>query len=570
MSMTERIGSVAHSGFDVRVRLIVPAAALLASLCFGGGTRAGFLADAVLQALAIPLLLIALHHWLPCDPGQAGARDVRYAIWLWCAFIGLFLLQLVPMPPELWSMLPARQSIVSSLQLAGREQPWLPLSVAPDATWLALLSLIPPLTVFVATQQASHADRRRLVSIVIAFIAFSAFLGLLQFAQGQASPLRPFDYTNRFEAVGLFANRNHFAALIYSGLILAAVTTAVAAERLASTPLSRAEKSRNVASVLTGFSVIVLLTCAIVMARSRAGLGLMMLAVLGSFAITAALPWRHSRRWGRHWFALAGVGLAMLLAGELMLLRLLERFVVDPGADGRIAFAQNTIEAAIAFMPLGSGIGTFVPVYATYEKLIDAYAGYANRAHNDYLEAWLETGVPGCVLLALFAVWLVRCGIAVWGRTTLTSRRDEALLARASFVIILLIMAHSLVDYPLRTAAIASLFAFCCALLLPVPDAVERETGSSCSDPQQQHSMPAGRTDLYVLSGSTGRAITAGEDGRRDWLEHVAAVSSNREEGHSGQLNGKSKPGRAWLDEANWPDEWRSTTSPAKPPTRNT
>ena len=65
-------------------------------------------------------------------------------------------------------------------------------------------------------------------------------------------------------------------------------------------------------------------------------------------------------------------------------------------------------------MPIGSGLGTFVPVYAMFEKPEDASPTYVNHAHNDILEVWLETGVLGLVLMGLFVVWLVRRSVEIW------------------------------------------------------------------------------------------------------------------------------------------------------------
>lgn len=51
--------------------------------------------------------------------------------------------------------------------------------------------------------------------VVIGIGPASVLLGFLQVAQGPSSPLRLFEFTNLTEAVGFFANRNHFSALLY-------------------------------------------------------------------------------------------------------------------------------------------------------------------------------------------------------------------------------------------------------------------------------------------------------------------------------------------------------------------
>ena len=121
-------------------------------------------------------------------------------------------------------------------------------------------------------------------------------------------------------------------------------------------------------------------------------------------------------------------------------------------------------------MPLGSGLGTFVPVYAMFEKPEDATPTYVNRAHNDILEMWLETGVLGLALGGLFVIWLVRRSAEIWRSAPASgaSQLDWSLV-RAATIVPALILAHSLVDFPLRTGAMMAVMAFACALLIEPP-----------------------------------------------------------------------------------------------------
>lgn len=199
--------------------LLVPGVALIASLLLGGGTRAGFLADVVLQLIAIPVLLTAIHRWEPYGADDPGARAARATIAIPCVLILILVVQLIPLPPDLWSKLPSRQALLASLELTGAQRSWMPISVAPEATWLALLSLIPAMAILTGTLQLDYQNRKRLVVAVIGFGAASALLGMLQVAQGPDSPLRPFPFTNADSTVGLFANRNHFAVLMCAVLV---------------------------------------------------------------------------------------------------------------------------------------------------------------------------------------------------------------------------------------------------------------------------------------------------------------------------------------------------------------
>src|SRR5687768_3410806 len=97
-------------------RLFLLCTILLAACLFlGGGTRAGFLSDAAVQLLAIPLLLVALRR-VAGLPSLKGARSAL----LLCLGIALVpALQLVPLPPGVWAALPGRERLMEPFQLLG-------------------------------------------------------------------------------------------------------------------------------------------------------------------------------------------------------------------------------------------------------------------------------------------------------------------------------------------------------------------------------------------------------------------------------------------------------------------
>ena len=119
--------------------------------------------------------------------------------------------------------MPNRQPLVATFELIERDLPWLPISILPRATWLSALSLLPPLAVFLGTLLLDYRERRLVSILVLAIGVVSVFVGLSQVAQGPQSAFRFFEFTNRSEAVGFFANRNHFAALLCVLTLLAAV-----------------------------------------------------------------------------------------------------------------------------------------------------------------------------------------------------------------------------------------------------------------------------------------------------------------------------------------------------------
>jgi hypothetical protein len=145
----------------------------------------------------------------------------------------------------------------------------------------------------------------------------------------------------------------------------------------------------------------------------------------------------------------------------------MSRYAPDALQDARLTLARNTFTAAKTFLPFGSGIGSFVQVYGMFEKPSDIFVdSFANHAHNDFLEFFLETGLIGAAFAVAFLVWLTFSAARAWQRTARLTGSIDRSLARAASIVIVLLLLHSFVDYPLRTNAIMAIFAFSCAMLV--------------------------------------------------------------------------------------------------------
>lgn len=505
--------------------------AIVMSLLLGGGTRSGFLSDAVLELLCVPLLLMALYR-----PGALSKYRIEAGI---CAAIAAVpLLQLLPLPLGAWLKLPHRADLSSVVTSAGVELPALPISVVPEATWLSLLSLVPAIAIFLATVQLNYDQRRRLTLVLLSIGMGSVFVGLLQVAQGETSPLRFFEVTNLTEAVGFFANRNHFAALLYCLTPMACAWATEAAVALGEKPLRERFEASAVLPMIAGFTALVVLVAAQAMARSRAGLGLAILALLASFAV--AFAGRSDTR-GLSPSKLMGtaISLGVLFAIQFALYRVMERFTTDPLEDARIPFGRNTIEAALSYMPFGSGMGTFVPVYSTFEKPADTLANtYANHAHNDFLELWLEAGVLGAAILLAFAAWFAVSTYRAW-RSAFGSRLDRS-LAQSASVVVALLVAHSLVDYPLRTGALMALMAFSCALLTEAT-ATPRQAPENVRSPRPRSKRVTEPKTVPVAAAARTQTLR---------LPVAPSVAEARQP----------------MDQREWPEAWRRSPAEQKKP----
>jgi O-antigen ligase len=224
---------------------------------------------------------------------------------------------------------------------------------------------------------------------------------------------------------------------------------------------------------------------------SRAGA---VLAVIGSLA-ALAMAWRAQGHATSRGLVATGIAIfaGFVVFVQFALSGLLDRAATSALNDLRFEIAKTTIVAGGVFQPLGSGFGTFVPVYELFEGNSTLNPSYINHAHNDWLELWLEGGWPAIVLVLAFLWWL---GVGVrraWqSRDRDAARPFDRFAPQAASITIILLMLHSLVDYPLRTTALSTLFAFCCALLVP-PGKRYREP--SPANPHRAHSSTADTGD---------------------------------------------------------------------------
>lgn len=419
---------------------------LITSLILGGASRVHELRLAIVELIALPALAWAGRRHLT---GSAG--DLSRLSWVLLITLGaLPLVQLIPLPPDLWQALPGRSELALALDIAGLPAQWAPLSLTPDKTWSSFLALLPPIAVFIGLAACSPRERCILIVAVLVLSACSMVLGFAQLASG-GEKLYPWATTDAGSVTGFFANRNHLASLCLMTLPFAAVMAGGALRR-------RRHPDRRV--LWTAGFYLVLVTIALGVIRSRAGV-ILFVPVLAGSALVAWLASGQSRPDAR---MLAGAGTVVAIIGAIAVLGsgpILARFDQAGAREGRFENWPVVLEAAANFQPAGSGIGSFDPVYRSVEPVERLGPRFFNQAHNEYLEIWLEAGWVGAASLLLFLVWLARRSFTVWARRP-GCRGD---FGRAATVGITAVMLHSFGDYPLRTVAIACFFAMMCALL---------------------------------------------------------------------------------------------------------
>ncbi|BGE84098.1 hypothetical protein [Methylosinus sp. 3S-1] len=322
----------------MRLVAIACGVAVAASLIFGGTSRDGV--PAIMVGLGAAPLLVAL---LIEPQALARARAVLAPLVL---VVAIPLLQLVPLPPMLWQILPGRAPIVETYAAASLPLPWLAISIAPGATERSLLALVAPLAIFLGALACRREERRGLFGLVLLAGAGSALLEFLQIMDGPDSALRFYPPSDGSVGVGVFANRNHAAALLYCAIPIAAVAL----------DLSRGRRPALRLAALAGFYLALVL--GLMMTGSRSAL------ILGAaaFVMTAALILRESLEdlaGERRSALLASAGFAVaaiLLAPAFGLTTILDRLTAqEAGAGDRASLARISFDAARSFFPFGSG-----------------------------------------------------------------------------------------------------------------------------------------------------------------------------------------------------------------------
>lgn len=417
-------------------------------LMFGGGGSPAPLAELLCQALAAFTLLAWI--WLQ-GPASVGHRPALY--WAAGLIVAVPAIQLVPLPPGLWQALPGRDLLRETLALIGKEDTWRPLSVAPQRTAEALLSLLPPMLAMILVAGLSRSERFTLLKIIGGFALLSVAVGAAQLASSGWGPLHFYTGGEPGVLFGFQANRNAQVDVILIGAL-----AAIAAWHV------RAKTSRGAAGSLAAVVLVMLLGA--VLTGSRAGIALAPLALAWCVSLQ---PWRlpaDSPLRQRSVPVLGAIALAGLIAAVLQsrsIGRVLERF--DFTGEYRPEIWRDTVYAIGQYWPLGSGMGTFTRVIGPAERLEAIGPTLPNRAHSEYLELLLEAGLPGA--LAWFAVAvLVIIGLRKALRSASPGGLPQAVFAGGALTIVTL---HSLVDYPLRSMALAGLVGVAAAFVLAPP-----------------------------------------------------------------------------------------------------
>lgn len=436
---------------------------LLLVFLLGGSSR-----DDVPSLVALRPIAILFAGYALAIVSREQLRALGLPFVLLLALGALMLIQLIPLPPMLWTALPGREVPIAIAEAMGIAQPWRPLSLSPTKTWNSLFSLSVPIAAMLLAAVQDAAYRRHIWTAIVVIAVISALWAVLQLSGPPNGLLYLYKNTNNGWAVGLFANRNH------QGVFLA--TTVLAISYCFAHLSSRAPRSGLYAALLASAALLILPM--ILLAGSRAGLFVGGLALLGSLWVLANAPYLPERMVLSRTRSLSRRAMAALVGGLMALPIILiivfsraialDRLVSEDNAEGlRYELLPLFGQMIADFFPFGAGFGSFEYVYKVYEQVDALNPRYLNLAHNDWAQWGIEAGLPGMILLGVFIFW--------FGRSLLRAATVSASEDRTGRLVALMMLIGfaigSAFDYPLRVPAAMAIFALLCVLVQLRPPA---------------------------------------------------------------------------------------------------
>lgn len=393
----------------------------------------------VLRPLTLGSAALGLWSLRPDHVGKFAGVWITFA-----SVAALTAAHLVPLPFDWWSQLPGRQIIVDIDAAAGLGHIARPLSLAPDDTANALWSLSVPFAVLVLAAQLNVAGQRRILILTTALAALSGLTGLLQ-ASGADIQF----YALASDTAGVFANRNHQSALL---AMIFPMTAAIATTSAMAVPVRKLK-------ILVAAALAVIALPLVVVTGSRSGLVLAAFALVSSL-VALALPALINQRAGSRPARLGAIAVAgaltLVMVGATVLAS--RDVAIDrlgsAGQDLRWPLWQSVIAMIPHYLPWGTGIGTFGDAFRILEPDSLLHSVYFNHAHNEWLEIALTAGVPGLAIAVGSAL------LVIWGSVrAFRASGSNAIFARLGLIMILVLAAASVTDYPVRTPLLMTLLA---------------------------------------------------------------------------------------------------------------
>lgn len=469
-------GNVSRFFNSASVKYSVFLAFIMIVLLTGGASRPDVMSLLILRPAAFLFLGYAC---LVTTRQQVDLVLVPFVL-LSCLAV-LMILQLIPLPPSIWSNLPQRDVIYEVSKDLDLQNLWRPLSMVPSRTLNSLLSLSVPAAAIMLFALLDDKQRSRVPLVIVIIGAASMLLGLLQIAGPSEGPLYTYAITNNGSAVGFFANRNHHAVFL---ACLIPITVGMLFDRLSSKRAGKIDQNFLYIALTVGTIIFVLPY--ILVTGSRAGAllaiaGLLLSAMLWALWLakagrssSGAGTGKASRADKRSFLVkrvslvpivsvilLLGVAAAIYFDRDFAINRYIQLNEVE---DLRQKTLPVLLEMAKTNFAFGTGFGSFENLYKMWEPDSLLSPSYFNQAHNDSLQLLIEGGLPAAAIF-MALMWIVAAqGIKLCRK--LIARERVQYIKIGAFFVILMVLTASLADYPTRTPIMMVFFSLILCIFL--------------------------------------------------------------------------------------------------------
>jgi len=363
-------------------------------------------------------------------------------------YVTYSLIQIIPLPQELWLSLPNREFIKEGYNLLDETRPSLPIAISPSSVIHSLLAILPALTIFLLVGFIASDTERHLAFWTVPFLGtVSLILGFAQ-VMSKSEYLLFYDIISPDSEIGIFTNINHQATLTAVSLCFILFNTL---------NFSVTHRSFFNVRVYIGLPFIALLVCGLLAYSSVAGyifIPIILIAFIGWGIYLRAYKFKSAFTF--IFFLIFAIFIAFIyeyLDGSFTLF-------TSSSPTARSTIFLRGMDITIDSWPFGTGLGTFSDIYPHYENINEVTTTYVPHLHNDYLEFILEMGIIGVVLL-MGSLW----GIMRRANVILTKSKNTSNYSTPALFGLLIILVHSIVDYPLRTITIITICSLSLALI---------------------------------------------------------------------------------------------------------
>ncbi|WP_096896297.1 O-antigen ligase family protein [Candidatus Scalindua japonica] len=415
-------------------------------------------------------------------------------------FVGLIILQLIPLPPGALKLLSANTYYLyqnsnplpatrnQNLEISptklpiSNEQPdiqtqrseisdWLPITIYHYATKSEFIMILAYIGMFflVTNTPGLRIDRFLLIIMGVGF--FVSFLGILQKFAGADKIYWLLDSPGP-SFFGSFINRNHFAGYIIMviplslGLLISRFGSITFHKTMTWRVIFTEFESHILGNGLLVFAIMIMVS-ALFLSLSRGGiLSFAVTIVVFVTIISLSRKTRSIISKGRK-VTIITLFLAFILLVWLGIGPVMER-LSDISSPDRNQVFQDTIDMTKDFPLLGSGLGTFQHLFPKYKTL--ERQQFYDHAHNDYVELLSDSGLIGFILIIGSIIIFIRKILVRWWERGDSFAKGVTL---GGFCGIIAILCHSVTDFNLHIPANALFLSFLLGLTW---NAVNRES----------------------------------------------------------------------------------------------